>query len=76
MTMRPMNHFKCDRCGDEAYVAMANSPPTVRNLPPEGWVMLRTGDDPSQPAQHLCPPCSFGLTGYLEGGSARPSERA
>lgn len=66
--MQPKNWFKCDRCGDEAYLPVENTPITVRNSPPEGWVTLKVGDDPSQPARHLCPPCAFGLTGYLEGG--------
>jgi len=66
--MEPKHHFKCDRCGDEAYLPVANSPVHQRNAPPEGWVVLVVGNDPSNPAQHLCPPCAFGLTGYLRGG--------
>ena len=70
MTVQPENHFRCNRCGDEAYVPIANTP--TRHAPPEGWATLKVDDDdPSKagPAFHFCPPCAFGLRAYMEGAT-------
>lgn len=70
MTVQPENHFKCNRCRDQTYVPIQNTP--ARQAPPEGWLtIVLDGDNPakSQPAMHFCPPCAFGLKAYIDGAS-------
>lgn len=67
MTLQPQNRFQCNRCGDHVYVDLQNTP--ARSAPPEGWTTLVIDNDnpaKAKPALHLCPPCAFGLTAYLD----------
>lgn len=68
MTMRSTYWFKCDCCGEEAYMLVDNSPVHQRTAPPEGWTTLKVGDNPSTPTAHLCTPCSNRLTDLFKGG--------
>jgi hypothetical protein len=63
MTVQPQNAFKCDRCDDVATLPIANTP--ARAAPPEGWVTLWINDT-TKPANHLCPPCAFGMSAYMQ----------
>ena len=66
MTVVPENRFRCNRCGDEALLPIQNTA-MPRPVPPEGWAVLTINKLDTQ--LHLCPPCAFGLSAYMDGAS-------
>lgn len=70
MSAHPEYRFKCNRCYDETTTAMPAAG-HGKMEPPEGWTTLIVGNpnDASTPVQHLCPPCAFGLTAYVQGAA-------
>jgi hypothetical protein len=55
MTQQPEIRFRCDRCGAEISQPTNDQPALDRGKPPEGWLVLKIGADPTTPPSHLCP---------------------
>lgn len=67
MTAQQEVRFKCNRCLDEVNQPLQNIPAVDRAMRgPEGWLTLWI-DDQTKAAFHLCPPCAFGFTAYMQG---------
>jgi hypothetical protein len=65
MSVRPENHFVCDRCGVEAYEIMSNGPVHTRAGGPGGWLVLVIGTDPTTPPAHLCDVCAAAFETFM-----------
>jgi hypothetical protein len=65
MSVRPENHFTCDRCGVEAYEPVANSPLHARTAGPSSWLVLAVGADPTTPPPHFCDVCAAAFEMFM-----------
>jgi hypothetical protein len=64
MTMHPEMRFVCDVCRVMDVLPLANVVP--RNAPPEGWLILRVGDEiVNLPVRHLCPTCKVEFDSFM-----------
>jgi hypothetical protein len=70
MSVRPENHFTCNRCAAEVWQAMANSPVHSRAAGPSDWLLLQVGGDPSTPPSHLCAGCAQMFQQFMGRGAA------
>ena len=65
VTAHPLTQHVCDRCQAELATIVQSKP-----VLPEGWLVLRIGDDPHIPPAHLCTECTKLFNQFMQGDKA------